>query len=354
MTSERKKLFIIGAGASKQIKKYLTGEQLLEKIKDYFSNLDTNYNSTSTQGHSLRSKIEYFTSKDKDKIYDLIYNLYESSHSDDFKCSATLSILIKLHNPDSIDNFVQNLELFIPNEIKQLVCIDKIKKQAQDIVANILKEIRNNSTLYPKETIYFYKILQALESELSNISIINFNYDTFLEEVFEYFTATRVDQIPYQLFKKTIEESHVYGDIDNGIEFIRKINKSQIKKYWDKFNNSDDVYFLGFGFDKTNMKNIGLDKIKQGECNMNNKRIYITQYAGEKKIQNGAIDNRRFSPKIISTIEDTFCVRGLNSKPGMDFFLDGGIRIGEKNSTGKVFISGLSVQDAIKYDFNIN
>ena len=139
MTSERKKLFIIGAGASKQIKKYLTGEQLLEKIKDYFSNLDTNYNSTSTQGHSLRSKIEYFTLKDKDKIYDLIYNLYESSHSDDFKCSATLSILIKLHNPDSIDNFVQNLELFIPNEIKQLVCIDKIKKQAQDIVANILK-----------------------------------------------------------------------------------------------------------------------------------------------------------------------------------------------------------------------
>ena len=102
------------------------------------------------------------------------------------------------------------------------------------------------------------------------------------------------------------------------------------------------------------MKNIGLDKIKQGECNMNNKRIYITQYAGEKKIQNGAIDNRRFSPKIISTIEDTFCVRGFNSKPGMDFFLDGGIRIGEKNSTGKVFISGLSVQDAIKYDFNIN
>ena len=154
---------------------------MLEKIKDYFSNLDTNYNSTSTQGHSLRSKIEYFTSKDKDKIYDLIYNLYESSHSDDFKCSATLSILIKLHNPDSIDNFVQNLELFIPNEIKQLVCIDKIKKQAQDIVANILKEIRNNSTLYPKETIYFYKILQALESELSNISIINFNYYTFLE-----------------------------------------------------------------------------------------------------------------------------------------------------------------------------
>lgn len=104
----RKRLFIIGAGASKQIGGYPTGLELLEKIKTYFVSISPGYNEYFNDGNSLRDEINLFNGSEEKASY-IVSSLHKSSMSQEFKSSAILSLLIKIYNPSSIDYFIQNL-----------------------------------------------------------------------------------------------------------------------------------------------------------------------------------------------------------------------------------------------------
>ncbi len=63
----RKKLFIIGAGASKQIPEYLTGLQLLETVKTYFLSIEPHleyYINVRNTRITIREKIQQFDGKE--------------------------------------------------------------------------------------------------------------------------------------------------------------------------------------------------------------------------------------------------------------------------------------------------
>ncbi len=387
----RNKLFIIGAGANKQIKDYPTGKELFVEIDKHYQDLINKLNYNSDLKTTIDKVVSRFDYSNSNHLNDLNNHL-SAIHADQtiyhrkLKIESLLYFLIKIENPNSIDYFIQNLErFFLPQyKIFGIEC-KEIQELAEEIVAEILKGIRKKvkaDDKYRKQDNYFYKILQNLESELesTSVSIINFNYDTNLEDIFEYFIGIRnKDHNPKHCAKlnelgQTIKDSHIYGDIDNGIKFIRKIDQNKIDNYLQKFIKADDVYFLGFGFDKMNIANLGLNQVRDAVIkstammrnlsdgnkfnNMNGKRIYITNYAGDYADSRSS-QQRRFPPKITATIEEIFVVDETTGSSDSNFFLKGQSKkfnfVNPLNvrcdGVFKIFISGLSVKKAIEEDF---
>ena len=71
-------------------------------------------------------------------------------------------------------------------------------------------------------------------------------------------------------------------------------------------------------------------------------------------------DNRRFSPRVISQIQDIFSIVDYKENSGSNYFLTGNtkqfhvVKDGKEVSGSiKTFISGLSVEKAINDDFFI-
>ena len=112
-----------------------------------------------------------------------------------------------------------------------------------------------------------------------NLNIITFNYDNIIEKVLSHLEQENYSEERKKKLK-LLQKSliHMYGDIFEGIEFIRETETPE--KYLELFRKADSIYFLGFGFDETNIKNLGISGL---DINFwNNKKIFITNYDSDK------------------------------------------------------------------------
>ncbi len=317
-----KYLIINGAGASKDISKnFPDGKGLLEKLKN---NYDTNN-------------------------------------------------IIKNHNPSSIDHLMttiidQNKYPDLVNKVKN--GIFRIIHETQD---KILKWNDN----------YFFDIIQnkILIDNVDQIDVINFNYDTALESIVEYFInlyksqndasekgQTRIEKL--KNFKIRLQNSHVYGYIDNdgrNIDFIRITTQERKAEFIKKIKDAENIYFLGFGFDQTNLQNLGLfdqelkNHLISSLHNQKSKKIFITNYVGgiEQQTSGGGrsqsqttftIDDRKFSNKIMLIIGEIFGCTIQTPRNG--FFSQGFLHNGSNSSNPiDLYVSGLSVGNAVSEDF---
>ena len=172
--------------------------------------------------------------------------------------------VIKNHNPSSIDHLMT--KIIDQNQHQELV--GRVKRA----ISNIILEAQSKVSQWNNN--YFFDIVQNLVGidNIDQIDIINFNYDTTLEKVVEYLISiytsendgdeerkkSRIFKLEQLLIR--IENSHVYGYIgDNGnnINFIRVATKERTAEFIKKIKDAENIYFLGFGFDRTNLQNLG-------------------------------------------------------------------------------------------------
>lgn len=150
--------------------------------------------------------------------------------------------------------------------------------------------------------------------KIKEISLINFNYDTIIEDHFEREERVAAYKLEmekhFKKFTKVAKSSHIYGKIakdydydktipqaiinqmkwlcdpststekleyinsliegikrsGKNIDFIRTSqDQEKIKKEFNKIKEAEKFYFLGFGFDKWNLRNIGIfdDSLEQ-------------------------------------------------------------------------------------------
>jgi hypothetical protein len=159
-------------------------------------------------------------------------------------------------------------------------------------------------------------------------------------------------------FKTRLQNSHVYGDIDDdgrNIDFTRITTRERNTEFIKKIKDAENIYFLGFGFDQTNLRNLGLsdqelkNHLISSLHNQKSKKIFITNYVGEIK-QQTSIDDRKFSNKIMLEIEKIFGCRIQTPRNG--FFSQGFVHNGSNSSNPiDLYVSGLSVGDAVSEDF---
>jgi len=285
--------------------------------------------------------------------------------------------VIKNHNPSSIDHLMT--KIIDQNQHQELV--GKVKKAISDIIfeaQNKVPQWNNN---------YFFDIIQNLIGidKIDQLDVINFNYDTTLEKVVEYLIGIYKSEndgdeerkksriIKLENLGTRLQNSHVYGYIgDNGnnIDFIRVTTNERIEDFITKIKNSENIYFLGFGFDQTNLQNLGFfdneltSHFISNRRLSNSKKIFVTNYVGEVEVRMSktnqfvkstqpipyVIDKRRFSNKIMLTLEEIFDCKIQIVRDG--FFSQGFVY--NEHAVWyptKLYISNLGVGNAVREDF---
>jgi len=181
--------------------------------------------------------------------------------------------------------------------------------------------VKYNNNNYIKTIIH--KLLPYQASY--DVDFINFNYDTLLEDILSLFhnQDTKLYEVneEYKEFiveaKKKAEKLHVYGDIDKGITFTRHLKNSQ--EYLDKFLEADDIYFLGFGFDQLNLKNLGLYDFLKEKLGGRKQRIYVHNYGDNAQIEY-LVEQLFGVEKFISTCDDDF-KKGINCPNNLEVYI---------------------------------
>jgi len=284
--------------------------------------------------------------------------------------------VIKNHNPSSIDQLIT--KIIDQNQHQEFV--QKVKRDISSIISEAQNEVKQWNDNY------FFDIIQNRVGidDIDQIDLINFNYDTMLEEVVEYLInlykseedgnearkKTRVSKLENLLTR--IKNSHVYGyigDDGNHIDFIRIATEERTSEFIAKIKNAENIYFLGFGFDRTNLQNLGFfdddvrDHFISNRRKQNPKKIFVTNYVGEIEVkpQGGGglssgnrtsvvIDKRRFSNNIILTLEEVFDCKIQIARDG---FFSQGFTYNQHAAWYpiKLYISELGVGRAVREDF---
>ncbi|MBU6339429.1 MAG: hypothetical protein KGQ36_05630 [Rickettsiales bacterium] len=286
------------------------------------------------------------------------------------KNNFDLENIIKNHNPSSIDHLITRV--IDQNQHQDLV------KRIKSAISNIILEAQNKIPQWNDN--YFFDIIQnrIFVDNVDQIDVINFNYDTTLEKTVEYLIdlyesgndgdnerkQLRISKLKDLLAR--LQKSHVYGFIgDNGnnINFIRSSKKEEVEKVMLKIKKAENIYFLGFGFDKTNLQNLGFyDHELQQLIRQNRKNFFVTNYVGEIDVETSGgglsagnrtavvIDKRRFSNRIMLTKEEIFDCKIQIVRDG---FFSRGFTLNNQGSWYpiKLYISNLSVGNAVREDF---
>lgn len=263
--------------------------------------------------------------------------------------------LLTENNFPSIDYLLQKIDQISLGDLNRP--INQIQETSQWLIDQIFSDIKKKieAAAGDHEYNYFWKILQKLnlynkkyvnkEDMSQYIKIINFNYDLLLEDTIERFMYPyNIDSIIYnncKLLKEIIDESHFYGRIGNGgedLKFIRNhADVMGVKTHREKFKESRNIYFLGFGFDNQNLKNLGLIDPPTGVEPFDEtlRKIYVTNYSS--------------LPNILLKIQTAF---GLDSH-FVDYTSSCKIshRIGN-NTSGRIIVSNLSCEKAVETDFD--
>jgi len=246
-------VFILGAGASVPYG-YPTGFNLSQEIKISLQNVNTGIPEIREDLLPLFNELGYGT-KELMEFYECFLN------------AATYSV----------DKFLENRPDF---EV-----LGKL------LIAYFLKRKENSHQLFIglRESNWYAELFNRLDVIIYNIknykiSFITFNYDRSLEFFLHSFLKNRTTRNSKDILDalSCIPIVHVYGSLgnlpweqDNGIDYDYKVNPSQIKRMAEGIDimsgekdsvqlkraqklllNSHYIYFIGFGYDKTNLRRL--------------------------------------------------------------------------------------------------
>jgi len=275
---DEKTVFILGAGASHTYGYPLGKELRYNIVKNYLGALGA-------LAVSLRDQRPNFITESRAFI-------------DKFALSADLSIDIFLSKfPDFAFEGKMAILYSILKAETESVFLEDLQIRMRDTQRRRGDRIENDDWmwhLYDKLTRKFNSVKSASEINFDNISFVTFNYDRSLEH-FIYtalengFNYERIGGSPEEIFDK-IRIEHVYGKV---IDFPRGPKKDNTLLYYKSFNvdttpisewvenirivyedrgkslgniysiirNANRIYFLGFGYDITNLTLLGFPEI---------------------------------------------------------------------------------------------
>ena len=318
-------LLIIGAGASRSFnEEFPTGLELINKIKgklELKSPSLRNPENFSDDSWERRTLVSSLHDSGSDKFLSLPQETKESIN--DFGAKLYQN-LIK-HKPSSIDQFtsmIENNEIIIYSGPYALERTAELIDKTKSIISDIFKDIHEQISDYTENN-YFYEILfnNIGLNNLENIKIINFNYDLCLEKTLEnmldFNTYSTVKhkrefnnygteiQNQLKIFLEKLKSSHFYGKI-NEIDFMRKREDLESQKeYSKKISQASKIYFLGFGFDRINLENLGFN-LPDTLANLDKQEFYITNYKNNPKINNTILSIFKNRTNVITSSECCF------------------------------------------------
>ena len=241
--------------------------------------------------------------------------------------------VVEKYKPSSIDYFMTNLKDVASMEFLDIIEYDEkilartklIQEYTKLIINDILIKAQNeiigdNKGIHNKRN-YMFDIRDTIlkkstyhnqnhkqnfiEYAMENVEVLNFNYDTTFDVLFtdripnfsniKHIYGTITDDTDFDLFRYIVNRKDITGitkelkwinEDDDKKQKIKEIisedddddKKNEIKKIISEIkkiiSNANDIYFLGFGFDETNLLNIGFDK------NNNAKKVFISNVNG--------------------------------------------------------------------------
>jgi len=216
--------------------------------------------------------------------------------------------VVEKYKPSSIDYFMTNLEdvasmefLDIKGDDEKILARTKLIQEYTKLIINdILIKAQNeiigdNKGIHNKRNYMFdirdtilkkstYHKQNFIEYAWENVEVLNFNYDTTFDVLFKdripnfsnikHIYGKITDDTKFDLFKYIVNSRNT-TEITKELKWINedddRYKTKEIKKI---ISNANDIYFLGFGFDETNLLNIGFDK------NNNAKKVFISNVNG--------------------------------------------------------------------------
>jgi hypothetical protein len=276
-------VFILGAGASNPYH-YPTGAELRDQLCGEFL-LDLNYLLTGStlfdsnnkprevsRGEMLAKAFRESKIKSIDRFLAVNNEL-----SDIGKIAITISILNAEKKSSFEDDLPDNWYYYLYNRL-----IDTFK------TADAYKQFRNNRATFITFNYdrslehYFFCSLRNLFANAPEEDIIK-----ELNDIPIYHVYGKIDDLPWQGGSNNYG-SNYYWDyvktIKDNIKIIFERDTVETDKIKFGIHNAQSIYFLGFGYDETNMKTIGLpESLNAGQ------RVYGTAFGATNKEINDVV-----------------------------------------------------------------
>jgi len=275
---DEKVVFILGAGASHTYGYPLGKELRYNIVKNYPNVLNELSRSIDDRHVMFNSQSQKFIGKFTLSA-DLSIDLFLSKFPE-FAFEGKMAIMYSILQAETSSVFLEDLQ----NRIKMLQKNNITQTNADDWMWH----------LYDKLTRRFNSVKSYSEINFDNVSFVTFNYDRSFEHFFytaleNGFNYERIGGSPKELFDK-ISIKHVYGKVIdlpweqkegktslryqgfnadaipisewvNNIKIIYDDRKNNPDNIYIKIRNADIIYFLGFGYDITNLTLLGFPKI---------------------------------------------------------------------------------------------
>ncbi|MCX5806847.1 MAG: hypothetical protein NT010_12430 [Proteobacteria bacterium] len=303
----KKTLIVLGAGASKDIHEpFPTGYELIKEINyhlttdwicppetdkgPYLSALMNEINKVFT--YNIMSSVHVLRSK----LWEVVLH-YEHEYLRSLNISGpTIDHFIyeKIQN-GKLDNNARNVARFAIAYLIKGLELALFEKNMPIQKENWIEELFKKLSKYP-----FDEVLEKL-------NVVTFNYD----RVFEYFASEYIkkyypgesDSRGQQFIRSKV--CHVYGSLGTFTETPFELKNNETDKMktaytncnlmdysgkpiqWPAGTDFENIYFLGFGYDKENLKRINLDgfitAIKKGTGKANITNPYLIEVVPNKK-----------------------------------------------------------------------
>ncbi len=274
----KKTLIVLGAGASKSILDFFpTGIELIINMNYHLTIEETTPPPQAGYGKYLSSMTN--------TLLDVLGSNY-FKHIATFKTQLWQPVLdYQFRYPRDYEVTPPLIDALISQKIKAKELPDEAKNIAKFIIAYLIigseHALKDNMTKKFDDENWINVLFQKLKSFqfdtiLENLQIVTFNYD----RVFEHYSLKLIDKYFNQA---SIEQKdrfvsqvkHIYGSLGKLTDVgfgNRNDDIPKMKNAYKKFNllyeernildgleNSfEQIYFLGFGYDETNLSNLGL------------------------------------------------------------------------------------------------
>lgn len=275
-------IFILGAGASMPFAQP-SGKQLIKLITDSLIFTPKRIFRSSISGHGLNSLIPDYDIDDSQTDNRLLEMILEVGFTYEKVENFRLSLMNSHIN--SVDAFLEHRTEFI-----------SIGKMA--IAYNLLKREKFSESRFREDGDWYQYLWSKLVNKLAefprnDIAIVTFNYDrTFEYFIYDSFKSLygtsdkeslsfinkieiihlhgTLGSLPWQPgevkveFGEEIDEHHRLLKISESIKIIHEdvTNTIEFNRAFELFESTDKVYFLGFGFNPTNLERLKIRETK--------------------------------------------------------------------------------------------